>query len=307
MFNMGKVRKNSKYYGKLSFSLLRTNTLAKWGSILVLILLISGCSARFAYNQVDMLIMWYVDDYVEFNSQQEAQFEEALVGWLDWHRDAEISRYINHLIDLKIDLNSGALGDEEVFLEHQARARAHIQRVRSKLAEDLYVLASRLSSEQVNHLFDNISEQRRKRREEYQQESAQVRMSEQQDELVERFEGWFGEPSPIQRQLLQSSYTQTEETYLNWLEYQQAYSAELQRILKERQQVDNDQNRQQFIDCFERPERFMSEMFKQKRAANDRVYANTVARLVNSLSPEQVEHASEELNRLIEQLISIRS
>ena len=43
--------------------------------VLTILLLVSvtGCSSKFAYNNLDWLVYWYVDDYIEFSDQQEEQ------------------------------------------------------------------------------------------------------------------------------------------------------------------------------------------------------------------------------------------
>jgi len=50
-------------------------------------LVLTGCSSKLAYNNLDWLIYWYMDDYVELNDSQEAIFDIKLEGWIDWHRE----------------------------------------------------------------------------------------------------------------------------------------------------------------------------------------------------------------------------
>ena len=45
---------------------------------LLLTLLLGGCSTTFTYNQLDWLIPWYVDDYVDLSRDQKQEFAATL-------------------------------------------------------------------------------------------------------------------------------------------------------------------------------------------------------------------------------------
>ena len=45
-------------------------------SSVMLLLLLSGCSAtQLIYNRVDILVRWYLDDYVSLDREQQARFD----------------------------------------------------------------------------------------------------------------------------------------------------------------------------------------------------------------------------------------
>ena len=55
----------------------------------LILCLVSGCSAtQFIYNRVDIVIRWYLDDYVALNRDQQAQFDERLDELLSWSRSS---------------------------------------------------------------------------------------------------------------------------------------------------------------------------------------------------------------------------
>jgi len=77
--------------------------------LLCLILcLVSGCSAtQFIYNRVDIVIRWYLDDYVTLSRDQQAQFDERLDDLLSWHRQEELPGYVSLLDDTLVILDEG--------------------------------------------------------------------------------------------------------------------------------------------------------------------------------------------------------
>ena len=73
-----------------------------------LLLILTGCSAtQFIYNRVDVLVRWYLDDYVSLDRDQRAQFDERLDTFLEWHRREELPEYVVLLDDALTILDNG--------------------------------------------------------------------------------------------------------------------------------------------------------------------------------------------------------
>ena len=73
-----------------------------------LLLTLTGCSAtQFIYNRVDVLVRWYLDDYVSFDRDQRAQFDERLDILLEWHRREELPEYVVLLDNALAILDNG--------------------------------------------------------------------------------------------------------------------------------------------------------------------------------------------------------
>ena len=51
------------------------------GILLIGLLALTGCSSKFAYNNFDWLVYWYVDDYVELTNEQEDLFDVKIDRW----------------------------------------------------------------------------------------------------------------------------------------------------------------------------------------------------------------------------------
>ena len=60
----------------------------------LLALTLSGCSAtQFIYNRVDILVRWYLDDYVSLDREQQARFDDRFDLLIEWHRREELPVY----------------------------------------------------------------------------------------------------------------------------------------------------------------------------------------------------------------------
>ena len=74
----------------------------------LLLLILAGCSAtQFIYNRVDILVRWYLDDYVSLDRDQQKRFDGRLKTFLEWHRREELPAYVVLLDDALTILDNG--------------------------------------------------------------------------------------------------------------------------------------------------------------------------------------------------------
>ena len=60
----------------------------------LLLVTLTGCSAtQFIYNRVDILVRWYLDDYVSLDREQQARFDDRFDLLIEWHRRDELPGY----------------------------------------------------------------------------------------------------------------------------------------------------------------------------------------------------------------------
>ena len=75
---------------------------------MLFVAILSGCSAtQFIYNRVDILIRWYLDDYVALDRDQQTRFTARLDVLLEWHRLEELPVYAVLLDDALVILDNG--------------------------------------------------------------------------------------------------------------------------------------------------------------------------------------------------------
>ncbi len=72
-------------------------TRVKLLTLFVVLIFASGCSLKFAYNQLDWLIPWYLEDFIEFEGGQVELFDKHLEDYLEWHRVQALPKYARFL------------------------------------------------------------------------------------------------------------------------------------------------------------------------------------------------------------------
>jgi len=83
--------------------------------ILGLAVLLSACSSlRLGYQQLPRLASWWVDDYVDLDRAQQAQFDQAWAQLQAWHRRDELPRLQALLARAEQALQAGSLDTREL-------------------------------------------------------------------------------------------------------------------------------------------------------------------------------------------------
>jgi hypothetical protein len=87
----------------------RRPSVTRWAVLgcLLIVAILNGCSAtQVIYNRADILIRWYLDDYVTLDRDQQARFDERLDALLEWHRQEELPEYVLLLDDALVILDT---------------------------------------------------------------------------------------------------------------------------------------------------------------------------------------------------------
>ncbi|WP_416305098.1 DUF6279 family lipoprotein [Neptunicella sp. SCSIO 80796] len=267
--------------------------------IIGLLLLLSGCSSKFAYNNLDWLVYWYVDDYIELTRSQKKTVDAKLQGWLQWHRKDELQRYQQQLITIREQHRDGAL-DFDQWLGHFEQGRQHWYRFRDKLAPDLVELAPMLTDQQINEMFDELekenAEQQEQRANKTQQELAEQRF----EEIVENFEEFVGNLSTAQEQVIKQALPEFQSAFESWLAYRRAWqSAAREMLINQRNTAGFSTS---FLHLITNPQEFQAQQFITLVEQNRMVYARLVADIDQSLSAKQRSKMDHELTDLIDDL-----
>ena len=62
-------------------------------ALATLLFCLSGCSVKFAYNNVDRLVRWQMSDYLDLNAEQKDVLQRELNSLMSWHRAEHLPQY----------------------------------------------------------------------------------------------------------------------------------------------------------------------------------------------------------------------
>ncbi|MDF2177676.1 DUF6279 family lipoprotein [Aliiglaciecola sp. CAU 1673] len=276
---------------------MKTVVRAFWVS--ALLLMTSACSSTFVYNNLDWLVHWYLDDYVDLDRTQKEHFDINLEKWLAWHRSEELARYHAHLESLKNALQAGSM-DETQWLEQFELARDHWERLLRKLGPDLAVLITELDDKQVEEMFEELEEENRKEEKKWQKRVEQERLQRRIDNLEEDVSRWIGRLTDQQKALIAEFSPQFHENFPLWMEYRRTWQSQVKALLV----ADSDlASRQASLEALlTEPRQVRTENYQQKSRQNGELYARLIASLQKSLSDKQRKKLIDELQSLQDDL-----
>ena len=262
----------------------------KWG-LLLLSLLLTGCGTKFVYNNIDWLLIEYLDDFVELTDEQEILLSDKLESLTKWHKQQELPHYIQHLNDL-IVLDPQTLTIANVQ-QQEKKLQAHTQRLLRHIAPDIYILAKQLSDEQVEELMDSIRVRHTRYKKKYQKLSEQEIRDNYRKKLTNNIEDWLGPLSSEQLLWIAEWISQLDVTSYDWIEHQTKMRVEMNALLSRR--LDDDYFNPHFEQLMFNPTSFYTEKLQQKIDHNRSKAHYYLVKIINSVSEKQTLHYRQEL------------
>jgi hypothetical protein len=176
----------------------------KKAAIIGSVLLLGACSTlRLAYNSAPQLAGWWVDSYLDLNSEQSPRAREALQQWFSWHRQTQLVDYANWLSALEKRVPDATSADAVCALFDQARARL------TPAFDQAYGYAADLTPyltpAQLKSLEERYAKNNKEFRKDYLQPDAAERRKQSVKRSVERFEEFYGSLNDAQRRIIEAA------------------------------------------------------------------------------------------------------
>lgn len=270
--------------------------------VLLLVLVVAGCTATFTYRHLDWLIPWYVDDYVDLTRDQRHLLQDQLGPVLQWHEEEELERYLDILDQVETDLQG-----EVTSAQVQAWADeviAAVERIEQSMLSVALDFSQSLSDEQLTEFIESVWEEHREYEEEYLSRTDQEYIEENAENLEEFLEDYTGRLNDEQKGTLVRAAGLLRRFDSVWLEDHEKWLNTLGPLLR-RDPGWEDALRIAYANRkLERPTEY-SELLEY----NMNVVSKAIAEVINSLDEKQRKHVFaeiEDLRSLIQRLLSKR-
>ena len=273
--------------------------LSKYLIVFSLLFTVAGCSPSFTYNNLGWLSGFWIDDYVDLNSDQADKFKHIVKTSRDWHRETQLPLYKRDLESLKAMLDKQV--DHNELKAHFVQAKHHWQTLVDKIEPELIDLANALSYEQrvefVAALQENINDEYQ----EHEEKTPEQHRKERLEENLENYKEWFGTKLSAQQQtLIENSSNTRVSTFLLWMQYKQKRLDALKALFMQKQKpADFDSQLAVIInDRFA----FMSDELVAADDKNLDNYVNLLLELKPTLTDKQRRNVRDEFDELIEEV-----
>ena len=167
----------------------------------VLTLGLVACStARLAYNQAPNLTYWWLDEHIDFTSDQTPQVRSKIGAFFDWHRRNELPMYSQRLQAWQA-LAQRDITPAEACTEVEA-VRQRIDAAAERMVAPLAKVALQLDADQLANLRRRQAKSNEEFAKDHLQPDREQALDERLKKAVERSERFYGPLTAAQRELL---------------------------------------------------------------------------------------------------------
>jgi len=263
--------------------------------LLCLSLLISACSrAGLAYRNLDWLVPWRLNDYLNLDGQQQAWLKPRLQTHLQWHCSAELPRYIDWLQTTESILAQPQPNSAQL-LEQFAQFDAALNRIGVEITPTAIELLQGLSEQQVRELYAAMDEDNLEDRQDFLDPPLATQISERQTRMQERLRPWLGRLNSAQTDHIATWANSLGEQNRLWLENRQLWQAELRKVVAERDSADF---AERVIRLLQQRESFYSDEYRASYGRSRQALATLFSQLLSNSDEAQRERLSHRLRDL---------
>lgn len=160
-------------------------------TLLFVVVFLTGCTVQLAYNNLDRLVLRWVDEKVELNAEQSRLVREALNENLDWHCREHLPQYVGLLESLDTDLQDGRFNAERLYALGAQIAAFGEELIAASVPIAVELMAS-LDDDQVQQLFGSFEQSNQElidRLSEPNQAKVEARRADRMERRLKRFMG----------------------------------------------------------------------------------------------------------------------
>ncbi|WP_296942466.1 DUF6279 family lipoprotein [uncultured Massilia sp.] len=177
-----------KKFNTPHFLLQRTRTLC----VIALMVLAAGCSTiRFTYNHGDTLLYWWLNAYIDLDSDQSDWVKKDIDKLFQWHRATQLRDYAGIMTKMQRQLADGNVTQDELLADYRD-IKARTELLAFKALPDLADLALSIKPEQVAQMEKKFAKNNADFRKKFMSGSVEDQQEARYKKAREQFELWFG-------------------------------------------------------------------------------------------------------------------
>ena len=192
--------------------------------------MLSACSVKTVYNNLDSLIIEYVDDMFTLDDPLESEVSERAAALIAWHREDQLDDYTQLLRELQQDFGPDV--SVETLERRTDTLRSFWYALKHRLDEDMVVVLSQLDSEQRSELYASLEDRNRSYREDYVDIDEEERIESLEESVSDAFEDWLGDLTDEQQRLIQPAVNKMQSSASGRVRAREIWQREVSRILE---------------------------------------------------------------------------
>ena len=272
-------------------------------ALLAGVVLLAACSRLdLAYRNLDWLLTWRIDSYLDLNAEQKAWLKPRLDRHLAWHCSTQLPQLTSWLDQDRADLARGEL-DAARFQARFADLRAALGEVSSEIGPTAAGLLQQLSPRQVEQLRQQMAKENEKLRREFVEPPLDRQIAKRAETTEERLKPWFGRLSAQQKAMVRRWAEQRGEQNRLWLDSRERWQVALLAELEGRRSADFPQRIERLLND---RQSYWSEAYRQSFADGERSLAELLGQLLASADASQRQRLQDSLGSLRDDIAGLQ-
>ncbi len=215
--------------------------------VLTLSLVLAGCNrVGLAYRNLDVIIPWTLNDYLDMNAGQKSWFNDTLKQHLTWHCTTQLPGYLDWLDRLQQMVDSNQVTDA-ALQTRTLEAKQAIAEVAREITPSAIQLLQGLDDQQVKEMSDALAKDLRKRQDEYLKPPLAQQIKERAQRMSKRLDAWIGPLSASQQNRVTAWSIALGEQNQEWIGNRARWQAQFIAAVQQRQSADFPQKMQQLL------------------------------------------------------------
>ncbi|WP_426178460.1 DUF6279 family lipoprotein [Pseudomonas sp. TWRC1-2] len=215
--------------------------------LLTLSLVLAGCNrVGLAYRNLDVIIPWTLNDYLDMNAGQKSWFNDTLKDHLAWHCTTQLPGYLDWLDRLQQMVDNNQVTDA-ALQTRTVEAKQAIAEVAREITPSAIQLLQGLDDQQVKEMSDALAKDLRKRQDEYLKPPLAQQIKERAQRMSKRLDAWIGPLSDSQQNRVTAWSTALGEQNQEWIGNRARWQAQFIAAVQQRKSADFPQKMQQLL------------------------------------------------------------
>ncbi|MBT2374269.1 DUF6279 family lipoprotein [Pseudomonas fluorescens] len=215
--------------------------------LLTLSLVLAGCNrVGLAYRNLDVIIPWTLNDYLDMNAGQKSWFNDTLKEHLAWHCTTQLPGYLDWLDRLQQMVDNNQVTDAALQIRTE-EAKQAIAEVARQITPSATELLRGLDDQQVNDMKQALAKDLRKRQNEYLKPPLEQQIKERGERMIKRLDSWLGPLSPSQQNRVIAWSITLGDQNQQWIGNRAHWQAQFIATVEQRQSSDFPQKIQQLL------------------------------------------------------------
>jgi len=270
--------------------------LLRWWQFVIVCLLLTGCGTKFVYNNVDWLILDYLEDFVTLTDSQENELESRINLLQEWHKRSELPLYIEQISEIQSQNKSQI--DAVFILKQRKLLSQHFKTIVSQFAPDIYTLSIHMTEQQDKEFLAGLKNKQSESADEFLLLSESETRERYKERINSGVERWLGSINGAQEDVIHRWVSDLKNTNSGWLDYQIAIYTEVSELMSSKS--DRYEFQQTLMSLLLAHESYYSPKLKADIDYNAQVSANHLSEIVLLSSDKQWRYFQSELEDLKE-------